>query len=57
VYGTAKNVEITELIADAEMMVEKFNDEKVAVGDSISILSGIVNSLEYFTELINSDIL
>lgn len=45
-YGSAKNVEISDLITEIEGISEKFSDEKSAVGESILIVKGIINSLK-----------
>lgn len=45
-YGSAKNVEISDLITDIETILENFSEEQNSIGDSVAILQGILNSVK-----------
>ncbi|OXA61695.1 KICSTOR complex protein C12orf66 isoform X2 [Folsomia candida] len=46
-YGSAKNVEISDLITDIETILENFSEEQNSIGDSVAILQGILNSVNW----------
>jgi len=47
VYGTHKNVDISDLTSEIEIVVDKFNSEKNSVGESsLSMLNAIMPTLK-----------